>query len=143
MLSINMRSTKLYAQCVDWVCKPRILSRLVAAVVPVLALVSAIAHFGFNIDLVSNLSPVTLWPVKLLAEVSCPGCGMMRAIIRLGQLKFSEAWIYHPFSYPVILGTSFFALVGKLPWQRLHGPIALVALGLIIMLWLSRSSLVG
>ena len=114
-----------------------------AAVVPALAVVSATAHFGFNSDLVNDLSALTLCPFKFVADIGCPGCGMMRAIIRLGQLQFTEAWSYHPFSYPVLLGTTLYAAAGELPRKALHAPLAAVALGLIILLWFVRGPFVG
>jgi hypothetical protein len=133
----------LSAQLVDWVYKANTLSRIVATVVPALALVSATAHFGFNIDLVNDMSRLTLCPFKFLADITCPGCGMMRAIIRLGQLQFTEAWSYHPFSYPVLLGATLYAGAGKLPHKALHAPLAALALGLLVLLWLSRAPIMG
>lgn len=35
-------------------------------------------------------------PIKYLTGVSCPGCGMTRAVLSLMQLKFREAFYYHP-----------------------------------------------
>lgn len=35
-------------------------------------------------------------PVKLITGISCPGCGMTRALISLIKLDFSEALYYHP-----------------------------------------------
>ena len=37
--------------------------------------------------------------IKRVTTVSCPSCGMTRAIISLVTLQFTEAFIYHPFVY--------------------------------------------
>lgn len=35
-------------------------------------------------------------PIKFLTGVSCPGCGMTRAVLAAMRLEFHEAFYYHP-----------------------------------------------
>ncbi len=35
-------------------------------------------------------------PIKFLTGISCPGCGMTRAVISVFRLNFKEAFHYHP-----------------------------------------------
>jgi len=35
-------------------------------------------------------------PIKYITGVSCPGCGMTRAVILALQFKFTDAFYYHP-----------------------------------------------
>lgn len=44
-------------------------------------------------------------PIKFLTGISCPGCGMTRAVLAAIQLKFHEAFYYHPlfFLVPLIM----------------------------------------
>ena len=139
MQSTNTRSIRLSDRLLSGLQRNGILGRLVAAVVPALALASTTAYFGWNLDLAGSFSSIDLCPFQLVADVTCPGCGMMRGIIRLGQLRFVEAWTYHPFSYPVLLGTTLFAGYGCLPWPQLHRRVAGLSLGLLLVLWFYRA----
>ena len=49
-------------------------------------------------------------PIHFLTGVSCPGCGMTRAVISVLRLHFAEAYHYHPLVYllPFALGTFLF-----------------------------------
>ena len=52
-------------------------------------------------------------PIKYLTGLSCPGCGMTRAILCLLRFDFSGAWFYHPlvFALPIFaLAYIFFAV---------------------------------
>lgn len=35
-------------------------------------------------------------PIKYITGLSCPGCGMTRAVISALQFKFTDAFYYHP-----------------------------------------------
>ncbi|MBP1754051.1 MAG: putative rane protein [Firmicutes bacterium] len=35
-------------------------------------------------------------PLKFLSGISCPGCGMTRAVFSVLHLDFASAWYYHP-----------------------------------------------
>ena len=110
-----------------------------AAVVPGLVFASSVAFFGYQTDLVGELSGFTLCPFRLVADWTCPGCGMLRAIIRLGQLEFTEAWSYHPFSYPVVAVTTVFTFFGQVPFKNGHSMSGFLALVGLILLWIYRS----
>jgi hypothetical protein len=44
-------------------------------------------------------------PIKFLTGISCPGCGMTRAVLSCLKLDFASAFAYHPmvFSLPVLV----------------------------------------
>lgn len=48
-------------------------------------------------------------PIKWLTGVSCPGCGMTRAYLRLLHFDFHGAWEFHPlfWTLPVIAVAAF------------------------------------
>ena len=50
-------------------------------------------------------------PIKYMTGISCPGCGMSRALYSCLKLDFSAAFHYHPlfFMVPVILVLVFFS----------------------------------
>ena len=41
-------------------------------------------------------------PIRALTGVSCPGCGMTRAVISLFRLDFKAAWYYHPLVFAIV-----------------------------------------
>lgn len=41
-------------------------------------------------------------PIKFITGISCPGCGMTRAVISLCKLDFDSAWHYHPLVFLLI-----------------------------------------
>lgn len=38
-------------------------------------------------------------PIKFITGISCPGCGMTRAVLSILKLNFKEAFYYHPLVY--------------------------------------------
>lgn len=44
-------------------------------------------------------------PIKYMTGISCPGCGMTRAVVECIHLDFINAWYYHPlfFTLPLII----------------------------------------
>ena len=90
---------------------------------------------------VSEISPeeVSLFPCLFhsLTDLACPGCGMTRACIALGQGKFGAAWSYHPFSLLLVglaVLTAFFRVWLKNIWTH-RSPITqnLIVIGGIIL----------
>lgn len=49
-------------------------------------------------------------PIKYMTGISCPGCGMTRAVVECIHLDFIRAWYYHPlfFTLPIIIIVLFF-----------------------------------
>ena len=71
-------------------------------------------------------------PIKHFTGVSCPGCGMTRAMISALQLDFHKAFYYHPLWFTVVpfaLLTALFALK-----KRKKSLICLFVVFLIIFL---------
>jgi hypothetical protein len=59
---------------------------------------------AWQIDVVEGLPEFSVCVARWLSEIPCPGCGMLRALLRLGQLRFAEALLLHPLSLPCALG---------------------------------------
>ena len=69
---------------------------------------SAIASCGFffhlfEIDFMNYLPRVSLCPFHAVTGLPCPGCGMTRAMLSLGQLKLKEAIEYNLFAVPLLI----------------------------------------
>lgn len=59
---------------------------------------SGIFYYIYHIDTVAMMGKVILCPFRLITKLPCPGCGMSRAFLSIGQLKFQQAINYNIFS---------------------------------------------
>jgi hypothetical protein len=59
---------------------------------------SGISYYIYHIDTVAMMGKVVLCPFRLITKLPCPGCGMSRAFLSIGQLKFQQAVNYNIFS---------------------------------------------
>ena len=58
---------------------------------------------GSGVDLLERLPEFSICFARWLSELPCPGCGMLRGLLCLGQLRFAAANALHP----LVLPTSF------------------------------------
>jgi uncharacterized protein DUF2752 len=92
---------------------------------------------GFGLDVLSFLPAASICPFKLLTGIHCPGCGMLRSLIRLSQFEFQAALAYHPFGFLL------FPLMGGylIPTKTHRLFTSRIAIGLLIALilfWMFR-----
>lgn len=68
-----------------------------------LAFMIAVIYIVFNIIGIGC-------PIKFFTGISCPGCGMTKAVLAAIRLNFHEAFYYHPlfFLTPLIMVLYFF-----------------------------------
>ena len=64
---------------------------------------------GWGIDLLERLPDFEFCLARVLFEIPCPGCGMLRSLLRLGQLRLADATTLHPLSLPCALGIAWVA----------------------------------
>lgn len=78
-------------------------------------------------------------PLRFLFGICCPGCGMTRAIIAIINLKFKEAFVYHPmvFSLPLLLLIDCFLKKGIIT-KRIFNIIFILWLLLLISVYFAR-----
>ncbi len=61
-----------------------------------------VGHLGYilgvTVDQVASYCPLVC-PLKLIAKISCPSCGLTRGIISILLLDFKAAWNFHPLSF--------------------------------------------
>ena len=56
-----------------------------------------------------------------VTDVPCPGCGMTRACLSITHGQFTDAWHYHPFSFPIVglaIGIALFPSQMTDVWNR-------------------------
>jgi hypothetical protein len=94
-----------------------------------------------GVDTVDLLPGHTLCVFRNLTGIPCPGCGMTRAILRLGQLRFRDAVALNPFSPFLLAGLAAYVVLGRLPMKRYHSAVAAAALVAVLALWVARIAL--
>ena len=112
------------------------------AVILVLTVVSSagvILHL-FEIDFIDYLPSVSLCPFHVITGLECPGCGMTRALISLGQLKPGVAVGYNLFSIPLLILMLLYVWPGKFPSFLQHHAVGIFMFFMVILIWLIRLS---
>ncbi len=108
------------------------------SVVIVLAIITFAGVFFhlFEIDFITHLPTRSLCPFHAVTGLECPGCGMTRAMISLGQLKFGAAVGYNLFSMPLFILMMLYVWTGKLPSFLQHPTFSIFMLILVVLVWL-------
>lgn len=76
-------------------------------------------------------------PIKHMTGISCPGCGMTRAVLEAVQLHFTAAFHYHPLFWTLPLIVALCGLQEKLS-KRLVNGIALTLVAAFLMVYAVR-----
>jgi len=112
------------------------------SVILVLAAISSagVIFYLFEIDLINHLPTRSFCPFHAITGLACPGCGMTRAMISLGQLKPGAALGYNLFSMPLLIFMILYVWPGKFPSFLQHQVFSIFILILVIIVWLMRLS---
>jgi hypothetical protein len=112
------------------------------SVILVLAAISSAGVFFylFEIDLINHLPTKSLCPFQAITGLACPGCGMTRAMISLGQLKPGAAIGYNLFSIPLLSLMILYVWPGKFHSFLQHQIFSIFIFILVIIVWLIRLS---
>ena len=109
-------------------------------VIIVLAVSSSAGVFFylFEIDFINYLPTRSLCPFHAITGLACPGCGMTRAMISLGQLKPGAAIGFNLFSIPLLMLMIFYVWPGKFPSFLQHQVFSVFLFIIVIVVWLMR-----
>ena len=112
------------------------------SVIIVLAVISSAGVFFhlFEIDFITHLPTRSLCPFHAITGLACPGCGMTRALISLGQLKPGAAVGYNLFSIPLLILMLLYVWPGKFPSFLQHHAVGIFMFVMVILIWLIRLS---
>jgi hypothetical protein len=80
-----------------------------------LVIASGILFYIWEINLLKFFSVIPLCPFHTLTGKPCPGCGMSRAFLLLGQLKIMEALKMNLFSVPLLVFMIIYCVLGRIP----------------------------
>jgi len=109
--------------------------RLIAGTVLFCSFISGIALYFFKTDLINFSSKIPLCLFHSITGMPCPFCGMTRAFLAIGQLKFIKAFYFHPLSI-IILAIMIIYLCGKkIPLWLQHKAWAYLFLLATITAW--------
>jgi hypothetical protein len=115
----------------------RVLRTGVALVLGV-TLASGLVLLLCGVDLLRHLSFFPACPFHTASGLPCPGCGMTRAFLLLGQLRIGEALAAHPLA-PGLLLAVLWTLAGTPGRARIpRDAVATALLALVVGVWLAR-----
>ena len=77
-------------------------------------------------------------PVLWLTGISCPGCGMTRALAAVCRLDFDAAWYYNPVIFYLIPAAPVMVIAYFRNDKRLRDFLLWVTAGLLIAVYLYR-----
>ncbi len=77
-------------------------------------------------------------PIRALTGVSCPGCGMTRAVMSLVRLDFKDALYYHPMVFAVIPVAAVLALLNLKQKESLRKLFIIAVCLLLVAVYLYR-----
>ena len=106
-------------------------------ILAVVALAGAFFYL-FEIDFINYLPNLSLCPFHAITGIPCPGCGMTRAMLSLGQLKLREAIGFNFFSLPLLISMIIWLWPGKFPSFIQHRAFGIITFAAIIIAWLVR-----
>jgi hypothetical protein len=91
-----------------------------------------------EVDLLRHLSFFPACPFHAVTGLPCPGCGMTRAFLLLGQLRIDAALSAHPLA-PGLLLAMLWTLAGTPGRARVpRDAVAAVLLAVVVGVWLAR-----
>jgi hypothetical protein len=115
----------------------RILRVLVFCIFGIIAL-SGICFHLLGIDFREYLSHFSLCAFRAVTGIQCPGCGMTRAFLSLGQLKLKEAIQFNPFSLFLLITMILYTCIGQSPSWLQNKVLIRITLIVVITVWLLR-----
>jgi hypothetical protein len=115
---------------------PDTIMRSATGVIVCLAILSGVLFYIWEIDSLHYLPGVSLCPFHVITGMSCPGCGMTRAFLALGQCKLKEALALNPFSLPLFSVMLLYLCLGYIPRFLQQKVFLRLSIPAVVTLWL-------
>jgi hypothetical protein len=117
---------------------PRSVARLAVAAVLAAVVASGALRALAGLDLLEWLPAFPLCPFRAATGLPCPGCGMTRAFLLLGQLRLGEAWALQPAAPFLLCGMLVFLARPVVLPRRARTALAGGALACVLAAWAVR-----
>ncbi len=117
---------------------PREVLRLSVLTLLAVVSVSGLLYYLYDIDVKAHLPGVSLCPFRAISGIPCPGCGMTRAMLSLGQLEITNAIKLNPFSLPLLFVMILCLILDKLPSWLYHKTLIRLMFVMVVVIWLLR-----
>lgn len=106
----------------------------------ILALVvsSGIFYYFWKINVIDYLPGFSICPFHALTGKHCPGCGMSRAFLLLGQLRAKEALEMNLFSVPLLLLMITYLVFRRVPLWLQNKHLINLSLFAVLTFWIFR-----
>ncbi|MCP4714095.1 MAG: DUF2752 domain-containing protein [Deltaproteobacteria bacterium] len=92
----------------------------------------------FQYDIMACLPDVSLCPFHVLTGRQCPGCGMTRALLSLGQLDIQQALRHNPLALPLAIVMLLYIVNRKLLVPLNRRSIHTILLVTVLLFWTTR-----
>lgn len=115
----------------------RVLQGLIVLVLALISASGVLYHF-LEIDVINYLPARSFCPFRALTGLPCPGCGMTRAMLSLGQIKPAGAAAFNPLSIPLFLAMLLYLFVKRTPSWLGHKWIGGLMIALVLAVWVLR-----
>lgn len=126
---VRMKYHRLEPEKILYISNGFILSLLLGA---------GILWYCWKINIIDYLPNITLCPFHMLTGKLCPGCGMSRAFLLLGQLKINDALEMNLFSVPLLfLMITYFAF-RRVPLWLQNKYFVHISLFAVLVYWIVR-----
>ena len=114
--------------------------RIVVFLILGVMLISGVCYHVFEIDVKDHLPGYVLCPFRVVTRIPCPGCGMTRAMLYLGQLDFGKAIHLNVFSIPLFVVMLIYIYNPKMIRILKNELMLKVLLVTVVVLWVLRLS---
>jgi hypothetical protein len=118
--------------------QPEMILRFFVGIILCLVIASGVLSWFFEIDLMTYITGLSLCPFYTITGIPCPGCGMSRAFLLLGQLKIREALIMNFFSISLLCLMVTYFVIGHIPSWLQNKHFAHISLIAVLIFWVFR-----
>lgn len=118
--------------------QPEMILRLFIGIILCIVIASGILSYFFKINIMTYISGLSLCPFHTITGIPCPGCGMSRAFLLLGQLKIREALIMNFFSLSLLFLMLLYFVIGRIPLWLQNKYLVHISLLAVLIFWVFR-----
>jgi hypothetical protein len=99
---------------------------------------SGILYYCWKINLIDSLPGFSICLFHKITGKPCPGCGMSRAFLLLGQFRIKDALEANLFSGPLLLLMLSYFVFGRVPLWLENKYVVCLFLFAVLLFWMIR-----